>query len=169
MGCRRPHQDALLDVLHPVVVLLQHRLCPGQVQVLIAVLAPRDGRQPVQVIAGDAATGQTRAGEQGSAGCPTPATAHLRGWHLLRPKPEPRRAHPGQRAVTALRAVWAQTTWRELAQSLTQTLGTREHGGCSGPGSTGSGDRERAGVRMVRHPDSGQVGDRGGRSALPGE
>lgn len=55
LGVRQPYQDALLDVLHPVVVLLQHRLGPGQVQVLVALLAPRDGRQPVQIVPGDAA------------------------------------------------------------------------------------------------------------------
>ena len=87
-GGRRegPHQDALLDVFHPVVVLLQHRLGPGQVQILVAMLAPGDGRQPIQVVPSDAATGQTRAGERGKSTSPAPANP-LRGPHRA-PQPE---------------------------------------------------------------------------------
>lgn len=48
-----PHQDTLLHILHAVVVLLQHSLGPSQVQVLIALPAPWDGSQPVQVVASD--------------------------------------------------------------------------------------------------------------------
>lgn len=76
-GCSRTcqavtHQHSLFDIFHAIMVLLQDCLRSGQLQVLFTALAPRDGCQPVQVVAGDTSRGaqsqhKASAGPTGSA------------------------------------------------------------------------------------------------------
>ena len=164
-GGRRegPHQDALLDVFHPVVVLLQHRLGPGQVQILVAMLAPGDGRQPIQVVPSDAATGQTRAGERGKSTSPapaepaartTPSTSAGRAADRLG-RPSWQRPHCGPRPGSQDKrlARFPSQTWR--ARGLVRSL---YRGGGSGkrettlPRASGKWARPAAGQRGHERP-----------------
>lgn len=159
MGAGGPHQDSLLDVFHPVVVLLQHRLGPGQVQILIAMLAPGDGRQPVQVVPSDAATGQTGAGERGKSTSPAPAEPTARTTPSTSAKraadrpgrPSWQRPHCGPRHSSQDKrlARFPSQTWR--AQGLVRSL---YRGGGSGKRETTS---PRASGKWAR-PVAGQRG-----------
>ena len=50
------NQNAFLDVVHPVVVLLQDLVSPVQGQVLLAVGPPGHVGQPVQIVTGHTGT-----------------------------------------------------------------------------------------------------------------
>ena len=53
-------QDALLDVVQAVVVRVQHLARLGDVQALLGGVTPRNGREPLQVVARDIELGGTR-------------------------------------------------------------------------------------------------------------
>ena len=53
-------EDAVLDLLQPVVIFVEHRLGVGEVAALLALLVPRHRDEPVEVVARDGGLGRHR-------------------------------------------------------------------------------------------------------------
>ena len=53
-------EDALLDVLQPVVIAIENLACPRQVVGILGILPPGQDGEPIEVAAGDVVLGRSR-------------------------------------------------------------------------------------------------------------